>query len=104
MADIHNENSSYGILCSDFKTSGLAAEEKENSKPNGAGKDEKGKGEEVDKGKGKGKGKDKDKDGEKPKKTKKKKPQGLFTIDWFRIGEPSLCLFRIWGGWYSLDG
>ncbi|GAA6004576.1 hypothetical protein JCM11491_002156 [Sporobolomyces phaffii] len=65
---------SYGILCSDFKTSGLAAEEKENSKPKAASAKD-------DKGKGKAKAKD---EGEKPK-AKKKKPKGLFAIDWFRI-------------------
>jgi DNA repair protein RAD5 len=72
---------SYGILCSDFKTSGLAAEEKENSKP-AAAKNDKGKAKDLEKGKGKGKANE---EGDKPK-TKKKKPKGLFAIDWFRIG------------------
>jgi len=77
---------SYGILCSDFKTSGLANEEKENSKPTTtAKKDEKGK----------GKGKVMENNGEKSKTTnKKKKPAGLFAIDWFRIGESIYWLNR----------
>jgi hypothetical protein len=81
---------SYGILCSDFKSSGLAAEEKENSKPaNKKEKDDKGKGKATEKGKGKGKGKGKEEE-EKPKSSKKKKPKGLFAIEWFRIGESRL--------------
>ena len=77
------KGNSYGILCSDFKTSGLAAEEKESR--------EKEKEKEKDK---KGKGKENG-NGEKEKKTtKKKKPAGLFAIDWFRIGASLLVSNR----------
>ncbi|GAA6061262.1 hypothetical protein JCM10212_000703 [Sporobolomyces blumeae] len=72
---------SYGILCSDFKKSGLAAEEKEKSKENTKQKQDEAAEKEGANSKGKGKGKE---NGEKTK-GKRKKLQGLFAIEWFRI-------------------